>query len=150
MANFQDILSKPSASIEAPSALPAGTYLCIIDGQPEFVKVGKNQTDAVKVVLKPVQAQPDVDQEALQKALVVNGAVSALQDKKINQNYFITEAAVWRLKDFLDNCGVDEGTKTLGERIPDLMGKQVLISLGHRSSDDGKQVFNEVKGSAKV
>ncbi len=150
MANFQDILSKPSASIETPKALPVGTYLCIIDGQPEFAKIGKNQTDCINFSLKPVQAQPDVDQEQLQAALNVNGAVSALADKKIRHRLFVTEESVWRLKKFLDDCGVEEGTKSLGERIPESMGKQVLVTMGHRASDDGTQIFGEVKQTAKV
>lgn len=150
MASFQDILSKPAASIEPPKALPVGTYLCIIDGQPEFTKVGKNQTDALKIGFKPVQAQPDVDQEQLQSALSVNGAVSALADKKINQNYFITENAVFRLKALMEHCGIELGTKPLGELIPELMGKQVLVTMGHRASDDGQMIFGEVKGTAKV
>lgn len=150
MANFQDILSKPSASIEAPKALPVGTYLCIVDGQPEFAKIGKNQTDCINFSLKPVQAQGDVDQTQLQAALNVNGAISALADKKIRHRLFVTEDSVWRLKQFLDNCGVEEGSKSLGERIPEVMGKQVLVTMGHRASEDGTQIFGEVKATAKV
>lgn len=151
MANFQDILSKPAANIEPPKPLPVGTYLCIIDGQPEFAKIGKEQTDCLNFKLKPIQAQPDVDQTALQEALVVNGAPSALGDKSIRHRLFITEASIWRLKQFLvDHLGIEQGTKSLGELIPESQGRQVLVTLGHRASDDGQQVFTEVKATAKV
>lgn len=148
MANFQDILSKPAAQIEPPKPLPVGTYLCIIDGQPEFAKIGKDQTDCLNFKLKPMQALPDVDQTALQESL---SAGQSLSDKSIRHRLFLTEASIWRLKQFLvDHLGIEEGSKTLGELIPEAQGRQVNVSLGHRVSDDGQQVFTEVKGTAKV
>lgn len=147
MANFQDILAKPAADIKPPKTIPVGTYLAIVDGQGQFVKVGKQQTDAWKATYKLIQAQTDVDQAALLEAL----EGKALSDVKISQNWFITEAAVYRLKDFLvESLGIEEGTKGLGEMIPEAMGKQLYLSIGHRPSEDGKQIFAEVKSTAKV
>ena len=79
MANFQDILNKPIDDIKAPSALPTGTYLCLIDGQPEHGPVGKKETPAAIFNFKPMQAMTDVDPQLLQTAL--DG--SSLADKKI-------------------------------------------------------------------
>lgn len=147
MANFQDVLNKPASAIEAPKPLPVGTYLAIVDGQPEFAKIGKDQTDCLNFKLKLLQAQPDVDPASLSETL--NGA--SLADKSITHRLFITEAAVWRLKQFLvDHLGIEEGTSTLGELIPQAMGRQVLVTLGHRASADGQQIFTDVKATAKV
>lgn len=156
MANFQDILSKPSAAIEAPKALPPGTYLCIVEGQPAFSKVGQNQTDVVDFILKPMQAQGDVDADALAACLAVKDAAGnvigakPLADRKIRHRLFVTEDSVYRVKNFLDHCDVEEGTRSLGERIPMAMGKQVLATMGHKSSNDGTQIYGEVKSTAKV
>ncbi len=149
MASFQDILDKPSDQIKAPEALPVGSYLCIVNGPGEFVKIGKNNTDALKVTFKPLQAQPDVDQERLSE--VLDG--SSLPDKSINTNFFITDAAVYRLKDFIIGAlGVDEGNppRKLRELIGEIQGKQVLVNVGHRPSDDGKTVYMDIKGYARV
>ena len=147
MASFQDVLNKPAASIEPPSALPVGTYLCLVDGQPEIAQKGKNNNTCVIFGLKPVQAQADVDQTALQTAL--KGA--ALADKKIRHTLWVTDDAAWRLGQFLnDHLGIDKGSKSLGECIPESMGKQVLVTLSHTTSEDGKQIFAQVKNTAKV
>ena len=127
MANFQDVLNKPAAEIEPPKALPVGTYLCIVDGQPEIVQRGKNNNYCAIFKLKPAQAQPDVDQQALMQTL----KGSALQDKRINHTLWITDDAAWRLDQFLaDHLGIDKGKKTLGEMIPEAAGKQVLVYPG--------------------
>lgn len=146
MASFQEILNKPAASVEPPSPLPVGTYLCIVDGQGEYKKMGKNNTDVLELSLKPIQPQPDVDQEALATAL----KDKSLQDKPIRHRLFITDDAVWRLRKFIEDCGIEVGTRSLGELVMELPGKQVLVTMGHRASDDGTQIFGEVKNTAKV
>ncbi|HEX4919752.1 MAG TPA: hypothetical protein VFV92_03330 [Candidatus Bathyarchaeia archaeon] len=144
-ATFQDILNKPIDDIKAPVALPMGTYLGIIDGQPEQTKIGKNETPAIIFQIKPVQAGKDVDQTALLETL--NG--SALQDKKIRHTMFVTPDSAYRLKEFLvEHLGID--AKPIIQMLPEAMGKQVFVTLGHKASDDGKQVYNVVKGTAKV
>jgi len=146
MANFQDVLNKPATDVKPPEPLPPGTYLCIVDGPGEFAKIGKNQTDCINWKLKPMQAQPDVDQAALTQSL----QGKTLQEKTIRHRSFITEESVWRLKEFLSHLGIEEGSKTLGEMIPEAPGHQVLVTVGHRASEDGTQVFQEVKSTAKV
>jgi len=147
MTSFQDVLNKPAAEIEPPKALPIGTYLCLVDGAPEIAQRGKNNNYCAIFKLKPVQPQPDVDQAALADTL--KGA--ALADKKINHTLWITDDAAWRLDQFLaEHLGIDKGKKTLGEMIPESAGKQVLVTLGHRASEDGKQVYHEVKATAHV
>lgn len=152
MTNFTDILNKPSSSIEPPKPIPPGTYLGLIDGQPEFAKIGKNQTDCVNFKVKLAQAQEDVDQVALAEALTrADGVSKNLSDIRLNIRQFLTEDSVWRLKQFLtDHLGIDDTGKTLGQTIPEAMGKQVLLTVRHRASEDGTQVFTEVSGTAKV
>ena len=139
---FQDILNMQSDDVRAPQPLPIGTYICLVDGQPEFVKVGKDQTDAANFRLKPIVAKDDVNQTELAAAL--DGAV--LSDKSIRHRLFITKASIFRLKNFLDHCKVDS-SGTLSQRIAAAPGKEVLASLSHRIADDG-QVFQEVKFTA--
>jgi hypothetical protein len=146
MANFQDILNKPADQIEAPKPLPVGTYVVLVEGQPEHKQMGKNNTDCFEFPLKFLQAGPDVDQQALLENL--NG--KSLQDRKLKHRLFVTDDAVWRLKQFLEHLGIEIGSRGLGECIPESMGRQVMLTIGHRASDDGQQVFMDVKGTAKV
>lgn len=146
MANFQDILNQKAADVEAPVPLPIGTYLGVVDGLPEFSKIGTKQTDCVNFKCKLMQAQPDVDQAQMLEAL----KGKALSDRYLTVRQFITEDAKWRLRKFLEDCGLELGTKSLGELIPEAAGRQVLLSVGHRPSEDGTQIFMDVKGTAKV
>jgi hypothetical protein len=146
--SFQEILNQPLSEIEAPKAAPIGTYLGMVDGQPEFVKVGQNQTDAVNFNIKLLQAVK-VDDNQLSEYL--NG--SPLSDKHIRHRLFLTKDSRYRVKQFLvDHLGIqfDEGKTSLGQAIPEAMGKQVILELGHRSSQDGTQIYNEVKSTAKA
>lgn len=152
MASFTDILNKPASAVEAPKPIPPGTYLGIISGQPEFAKIGKNQTDCVNFKVQLVQAQEDVSADDLALALTrADGVSKTLNDIKLNVRQFLTEDSVWRLKSFLvDHLGIDEAGKTLGQMIPEAMGKQLLLTVKHRASDDGTQIFTEVANTAKA
>lgn len=151
MASMQDILNTPSKDIEFAPLLPVGTYLCIIDGTPAFAKIGKNQTDCVNFKAKPVQPQADVDQDALQKALTKkDGTIRALGDVHFPVRQFITDDAAPRTKKFCEDCGAGDDSMSLGQRISMTPGCQVLISIKHRPSDDGTQLFYDAAGTAKV
>jgi hypothetical protein len=145
MASFQEILNQP-ANAEPPSALPVGTYLMIVDGQPEIAQKGKNNNYCVTFNMKPIQAQGDVDQQALHDAL----KEKALQDKKVKHTMWLTDDAAWRLDQFFENLGLDRSKGNRSALIGESMGKQVLVTLSHQTSDDGKQVFAQVKNTAKV
>lgn len=151
MATFAEILNKKASSIEPPKPLPVGTYLCIVNGQPEFGKIGKNNTDHVDFPLKFIQADTDVDQTAMQEALQQkDGTYKSLQDYKQNLRFFLTEDSLWRIVKFLnEDLGLDPN-KSLGQLIPEAMGKQVYVSFGHRASEDGSRVFMDPKGTRKV
>ncbi len=140
-----EILNMPVDDIKEPVALPTGTYLCIVDGQPEFAKVGQNQTDCVNFNLKPMQAMQDVDQKALSESL--NG--DSLTEKKIRHRLFLTKDAVYRLKKFLTNDLGIQGNN-FAAMIPESMGKQVYAKLTHQSSQDGSTIYHNVAGTAKV
>ena len=146
MASFQDILNTPAADAKPPEALPTGTYLSIVDGQPEIVQLGEKQNYAAIFSLKPLQAQKDVDETRLSE--VLNG--SHLSDKRFRHTLWLTEDAKFRLAQFYDHLGLERGSKTLGELIPETMGKQVLVNVGHRAGKDGQAVYAEVKSTAKV
>src|SRR5262249_40174387 len=101
---FSEILSMTLEEIETPKALPIGTYLCIVKGQPEITQIGPNKTNCVIFNLEPVQAGTDVDQSQLRE--VLNG--EALLDRKIVHRMFVTDKSKHRIKKFLaDDLGID-------------------------------------------
>lgn len=144
MATFGSILDKPSKSIERPKPLPTGTYVCICKGLPKEGKA-KTGTEFYEFNLEIVQPLDDVSEEGIT-------AVGGVVGKSIPRaTYYITEDSVWRLKKFLaEDLELEEGEKSLRQLVSETMGKQVLATIRHKPSDDGKSVFAEMAGTAPV
>ena len=63
--NFADALDTRIDTIERPPVLPVGTYTMTVKKVPEFSEVGKGNYDAVDFLMQLIQADEDVDQDAL-------------------------------------------------------------------------------------
>jgi len=141
--NFAAILDQPvDAAANRPKPLPAGAYLCIVDGIPRFDKSKQKQTDFVEFSLQVVQPQGDVDAEALT-------AMGGAGGKKLRTTFYLTEDAVWRLDKFLEDLGLDKGGSRK-QTISMAPGRQVIAVVTHRASPDGTSVFAEVNSTARV
>lgn len=142
--NFGALLNTPAGEIERPKPLPQGSYVVMVQGLPRFDKSAKKQTEFVEFTLKLLSAAEDVDADELKD-------LGGLAEKTIKDTYYLTEASLWRLKDFLANCDLDtEGEETLQELIEETPGKQVGIFIKHEASQDGQSVFARVGKTFKV
>lgn len=145
MPSFTDILNKPAASVEKPKPYPVGTYLCLVDGPAEPREV--NDKPVIDFKLKPLQAQPDVDQAAL-------ASMGGL-GRPSRHTIFLTSQdgtpAEWPLRRFLEeHLGIECGSKTLMEMLAEAPGKQVYVTIKHTPSKDGTEIYANVAGTAKV
>jgi len=141
---FGSILDRKSSEIERPKPIPVGTYLAQVKGLPTFDKSSKKQTEYVEFKCIPLQALDDVDTEQLQE-------MGGLADKSIDATFYLTEKSIWRLKEFLDNLGVDEEENdSLRKRIEQAPGRQFYMTIVHEPSRDGKSVFANFGGSAPI
>lgn len=135
MANFQDILDQPMSEIKAPPPLPPGSYVAAVSGQPNFSKVGNDQTDVVDFTMTILQPGPDVD---------VSSYDGEIAGKNIRNRFFITEAALFRLTRFLqEHLGLDPSLSTK-QAIAQAAGRQCMIYVTHGTSKDGSQVFANI------
>jgi hypothetical protein len=144
---FGSILDTPSQSIEKPKPFPVGTYLWSVKGLPRQDVSAKKKTEFVEFTLQCLQAGEDVDQEALAEFL----KGKSIGEKTTKLTYYITEDAIWRLKDFLDHCGIedDEGI-TLRQRISGTPGCQVFGTMKHEVSEDGQTIYAKIGSTAAV
>lgn len=142
MASFEEIMNRPASEIKPPQAYPAGTYHCLVDGPPvpgESARQNKYWTFKFKIL----EPQKDVDAHAAAEQQVVG--------KIINTDYYVTDAAAWRLVEMLtDHLGIEKGNKSLTELLAEAPGKQLLANLVHDVSQDGKRTFHKVKSTAHV
>jgi len=141
--NFGAILDTPSSEVERPKPLPVGSYVCVVKGLPRFDKSSKKQTEFVEFTLQPLTAGDDVDQDALEE-------MGGFANRTMRATFYITEDAIWRLKKFLaEDLEIDGEDRTLRQMIDDAPGKQVLVNIKHRASDDGG-IFAEIASTAPV
>lgn len=143
-ASFAEILDQVVTSVERPKAIPAGTYLCLVDGQPKFSQVGQNKTDVVDFTLKILQVQGDAPTPAEVEEF---GGVAG---KNLRARFFGTDQAKWRLDKFMfEDLGIDLSVPRR-QAIAQTMGKQVFATVIHRPSEDGTQMYAEIRETARV
>lgn len=142
--NFASLLATPGSDVERPVPMPVGSYICTVAGLPRFDKSSQKQTDFVEFTLKFVSAGEDVDEDTIKE-------MGGLGDKTIKATYYITETALWRLKDFLSACGLEaDGDKTLEELIDETPNCEVGIFIRHEPGNDGQSMFARVGRAFKV
>lgn len=134
--DFKSLLSKPADTVERPKPLPAGTYHGMI-GAYKFDESKNKKTPYVRFDLKVHRAGSDVDPEA------VNGI--DLSKKNLRRDYYLTDDALYRLKDLIESCGISTTGRSFNELIPELLNKQVIIGVTQRPSEDGTEFYNDVK-----
>lgn len=142
-ANMAAILDRPADTFERPKPLPVGQYLTTVVGQPRQDVSEKKQTPFVEYTLKLMQAYDDVDQEALTEA-------GGIGDRTMKITFYLTEASAYRLKEFLEHCGVDIDGKKLSQAIGEAAGCQVVIKIKHTASDDGEQIYANIARTLPV
>lgn len=141
MDAFADILNRPSGEAPKPQVLPSGTYLTVVDGPYKANKIGNDQTDVVDFTLKVltvVQANPEE----------INAIEGGVPGKTIFARFFITEKALYRLDEFLELLGIQKGLP-YKQSLAECPGKQIVVNLGQKPSQDGSKMYNEIKGYAK-
>lgn len=137
--NFSSILDEAPTEVERPKPLPAGTYLCIVAGSPIYDKSSKKGTPYVQFTLRPISAEADVDEEDLAE-------MGGFENKSLRATFYLTEDAVYRLDEFHEHCGLDLSEESSRrQRNDEVINAQVRAVVGHRPSDDGSQIFAELK-----
>jgi hypothetical protein len=151
---FESILDTPSVDVSRPKPIPHGHYLAMVKGQPNF-GTAKTGTQFVEFSMQPLEADEDVDPEDLQTSLTKgNGDVISLSDRSLRLTFYLTDDAIWRLRKFLTDLGIEEmeGKKklTFRERIDMSPGRQCLVNVKHVPSPDGEGTFANIDKTAPV
>lgn len=142
-ASFESILDTPATEVERPKPLPAGTYDAIVKGLPEYGESSQKKTPFCRFTLAMQAAGEDVDAEELE-------SIGGLEGKSLKSTYYTTPDALFRLTDFLEHCGIDLDGKTIRQAIDETPNCSVKAVITHRASEDGQQIFAEVKRTMKA
>lgn len=137
MANFTEILSRKIEEVEKPKPLPVGQYLWSIPNLFEQDEIGENKTPALVWKVRCVAPQSDVDMQAFQES-------GNAKDRDMRVTFYLSEDALWRLRDFLKKLGIEEGGKSFDEAAAAATGRMFYATVKHRWNKDKTQLFGEV------
>ena len=160
MPSFEnDVLNKRSSEIKEAPLKPVGQYLWLIVGPHVEGESSQKKTKWLGWNIKCMGGADDSTNAAIAE-YEANCQSAGLQNYKVTDwswkpstmsgcRFWVTEDAVIQLKTFLINAlSIDEGTKTLREMLAEAPGKQFYQNVGHRPSQDGTRMFNELQGTA--
>jgi len=143
VTSFSSILDQQVEAAERPKPLPIGSYICTVAGLPRYDKSTQQQTEYAEFTLQPLEAGDDVDKDELE-------AMGGLENRTLRVTYWLTEDAKWRLRKFIEDCGVEIIGKSFAEAIEELPGQQVVAFVTHGAAKDGSAFYANVKSTAKV
>ena len=119
MTDFAELLSTKVDTIKKPQPWPVGNYRWTI-GKHDLGELGENDTPYVEFEFSCSGLGDGVTKKDLDNAGIDTAK------KKIKAKFWLTDDAKYRLKDFLELCGVKTGNRTLGQCIPETVGRVVM------------------------
>lgn len=140
--SFKDILAKPIAEVEAPQAIPLGTYDFRIKNH-EFVESGKKKTPGVQFNVIPTRAHEDVSQEEL------SALKKPFSSREMKLTFWITEESAFRLREFLEN-DIGLTGANLESLIPQAANAIFAGYVNQRPSEDNTKMFSEITKTLKA
>src|SRR5262245_34604349 len=123
--SITDILERRSDTFEKLPPLPPGQYVTTVVAY-EQDHVGPRQTPAVIFTLRGFAPAP--------MSPIATGDLSKYGDlsmREMRYTLYLTEAAAWRVRQFLDHLGIEEGDRSLGERLSEAPNKPVIVTIKH-------------------
>jgi hypothetical protein len=107
----------------------------VVIGAPRYDKSSKKQTRFVEFTLKLIAVGDDVDMEAL-------NAMGGIQDKTIRATFYLTDDAMWRLKEFLQNLGLPDGKYI--QLLPQATNRKVGVYVRHTPNEDNTAMYAQI------
>ena len=128
-ADLDALLDVSMDDVVEPGQTPAGSYLAQITNF-EQGESSKKKTPFFEFEFSILDVGEDVDEEALEEA----GGRDAIIGRTVSDEFYITEKALFMLKNFLENAlGFEvEGLtlrQVLSETVPQALGQQVWVHV---------------------
>lgn len=142
-ARFESVLDMPATDFERPPPIPPGTYGAAVKGLPEWIKSDRTGTEGVQFAMALLQAADDVDKEALE-------AIGGIAEKVMPYRFYVTEKSGYRLREFLEDLGIEVQGKSLRAASQEANGRQCLLSVRHTPRQDGKGFYSEIASTAPL
>lgn len=140
--DFTSLLNAPVDSAERPKPLPTGTYTFVIKGHG-FDKSKNKQTPFVRFMCSPVAPGEDVDTAALP---------DNWQTKEMRLDFYLTQDAMFRLREFLENLGMNTSGRPFSQVIPETTNATFLGTVVHKFNQQkpNEPPFAEIDSVARA
>ena len=146
--DFASILDQPAAEAERPPTLPRGYYHTMVTAY-RIDKSTQKQTEFSEFTLKVLEpwernGVATVDEDELEE-------FGDVRDSIISVRFYHTDKSKYRLKEFLEHCGVDLSKgKSFAQAIPEAVNCQVIAQVIHEPWQTGEGVSARVRSTAPV
>lgn len=139
MPDFNALLDKDPTQFERPPTVPEGDYLLLIKAKV-FGQSAKKKTPFVEFQYGIVAPMPTIPMEALEGI--------DLTKAKLRDEFYITEDAMYRLREFFELVGVV--MPSTRESIDACVGQQVIGTVAHtQSTTDASRTYANIRGYLK-
>lgn len=139
--DLRSLLDVDVSEVKRPPTWPAGPYHGFIE-KYEPGESREKKTPFIRVFLKVQSADESIPVDMLKDG---EGVPFDLSKRQLRIDYYLTEDSKYRLVEMIQAIGVDTEGKKLSACLPEIVGKPVLIQVGLRSINDGKDLMNEVQ-----
>lgn len=139
--DFAKLLSKPLDDVKKPPAWPAGTYLGTIS-KFEFGDNNKNNTPYARFTVKVTAAGPGLEASELE-------GIDLTKGREFRKDFYLTEDADWRLKEFIESVGVSTTGRTFAETVPECANAQVQLEIVQQNSTRNAEELVNFAGEMK-
>lgn len=147
MPDFSQLLHPPVESTLPPPVLPEELYPGIISSHPEFGEnTNKNPYARLQVSITGwPEGVPESDRYQTDPETGVVAPIDPTR-RKMSKDFFLTDAAYYRLDNFLKSMGKDvpvvNGAKDYETPLNNLLGERVLIEVRQIISNRTNEAIN--------
>lgn len=153
MGKFAEALNRTAETIVRPPPAPIGLYLMRIVKLPDPTEPlkGKDGTNYAKLTIPVEVVSPyEVDEDDLEH--FSNGGKNSVAGLRLRSDFLFNEDddakfenTLVRLKEFLEKCGIDTTTGSMGDWLNESPNAQFIGEVKHRADpNDDKTIYAEL------
>lgn len=144
--NFLSLLSAPADSVEAPPALPTGTWKLKIAVSKLFEPKDEETPGAMMYGFKPIEPVSDVEQSE------IDAFGDAIEDATLWRRFRLRDRSdQYKLRKFLETVGAELSGRSLLEAAQSIEGYEVLGYVDQEpDSEDPDMIYNRLTDFAPV
>jgi hypothetical protein len=127
MPDFSKLLQKPVTSAERPKPKAPGTYHGVVS-KYEYGESQQKKTPYVRFHLGSIAPGPEVDVEENARNGIDLSKWAPVKD------FFLTDDALYRLREFLESCKIPVEGRSFNETIPEAIGQAIQFEVVNTTS----------------